>query len=83
MDTHNIRMYGLDTKDLALAKNPKTQKGIDANNAKIDKYIVLCADYGCENLWNSWCDFVATKSNRWQDGNHVSEVHYTYLIGDK
>jgi hypothetical protein len=82
MDTHNIRMYGLDTKDLALAKNPKTQKGIDANSDKIDKYIGLCADYGCENLWNSWCDFVATKSKRWQDGNHVSEVHYTYLTGE-
>jgi len=83
MDTHNIRMYELNINDLVLAKNPKTKKGIDANSAKIDKYIGLCADYGCENLWNSWCDFVAAKSNRWQDGNHVSEVHYTYLIGDK
>ena len=83
MDVHNIRMYNLNAKDFTLNPKPKTDKASQANRAKIENYIGLCADYGCENLWNSWCEFLATKSKRWQDGNHVSEVHYTYLIGDK
>jgi len=82
MDVHNIKMYDIDAKDLQLAKNPKTQKGRDANATKIANYIDMCSDYGCENLWNSWCENLATKSKHWQDGNHVSEVHYTYLTGE-
>jgi hypothetical protein len=81
MDVHNIRLYGLDPKTLALAKNPKSQKGIDTNNAKIKAYIKMCHHYGTEYLWNSWCELLSTKSKKWVDGNHVSEVHYTYLIG--
>jgi len=83
MDSHNIKMYNLDAKDFALAKNPKTVKGLEANNKKIRNYIQICHEYGTENLWNSWCSFLATKSPKWRDANHVSEVHYTYLIGDK
>ena len=81
MDTHNIKLYGLDPKSLALSKNPKTQKGLDTNNQKILAYITLCHNYGTENLWNSWCSLLATKSKRWVDSNHVSEVHYRYLVG--
>ena len=83
MDVHNIRMYNLNAKDFKLNPNPKTDKANRANKLKIWNYIELCEDYGCANLWNSWCEFLATKSKQWQDGNHVSEVHYTYLIGDK
>lgn len=82
MDVHNIKMYGLDPKAFSLAKNPKTNKGLLANTQKILAYISLCEEYGTENLWNSWCSFLATKSPKWQDGNHVSEVHYTYLTGE-
>lgn len=82
MDVHNIKMYGLDPKSLSLTKNPKTNKGLATNTRKILDYITLCHDYGTENLWNSWCNFLATKSTKWQDGNHVSEVHYTYLTGE-
>jgi len=82
MDVHNIKMYGLDPKSLTLAKNPKTNKGIEANSRKILDYINLCHDYGTENLWNSWCSLLSTKSKKWVDGNHVSEVHYTYLTGE-
>ena len=80
MDVHNIRMYGLDIKSLSLAKNPKTSKGIDANNKKVVAYIDMCHDIGTEKLWNNWCNFLATKSKKWRDGSHVSAVHYTYLI---
>lgn len=79
MDVHNIRMYGLDIKSLSLAKNPKTSKGIDANNRKVVAYIDMCHDIGTENLWNNWCNFLATKSKKWKDGSHVSAVHYSYL----
>lgn len=79
MDVHNIRMYGLDIKSLSLAKNPKTSKGIDANNRKVVAYIDMCHDIGTEKLWNNWCNFLATKSKKWRDGSHVSAVHYSYL----
>ena len=81
MDSHNIKMYGIDPKSLSIAKKPKTQKGIDANKQKTRAYIDLCHAYGTEALWNSWCELLSTKSKRWVDGNHVSEVHYTYLTG--
>ena len=79
MDVHNIRLYRLDIKDLSLSKNPKTSKGIDANNKKVWAYIDMCHDIGTEKLWNNWCNFLATKSKRWIDGGHVSAVHYSYL----
>ena len=83
MDSHNLKMYNLDAKDFVLAKNPKTIKSLDANTKKIRNYIQICNEYGTENLWNSWCSFLATKSTKWRDANHVSEVHYSYLIGAK
>ena len=79
MDVHNIRMYRLDIKDLSLSKNPKTSKGIDANNKKVWAYIDVCHEKGTETLWDNWCNFLATTSKRWIDGAHVSAVHYSYL----
>jgi hypothetical protein len=81
MDIHNIRMYKLDPKVFVLAKNPKTIKGLQANERKLKNYIAICHDYGTESLWNEWCDNLATKSPKWRDGNHVSEVHINYLLG--
>ena len=81
MDVHNIRRLGVDPKTLSLSKKPKTANGIAANDNRIVDYVNLCHDYGTEELWNTWCDFLSTKSARWQDGNHVSEVHYSYLTG--
>jgi hypothetical protein len=82
MDVHNIKMYNVDPKILKLNPKPKTLKAMEANDQRTRTYIDLCHAYGCDNLWNSWCENLATKSNRWQDANHVSEVHYTYLIGE-
>ena len=79
MDVHNIRLYRLDIKDLSLSKNPKTSKGVDANNKKVWAYIDMCHDIGTESLWDNWCNFLATKSKKWIDGAHVSAVHYSYL----
>ena len=83
MDSHNLKMYNLDANDFKLTKNPKTIKSLEANVKKIRNYVQICNEYGTENLWNSWCSFLATKSTKWRDANHVSEVHYSYLIGDK
>lgn len=82
MDVHNIKMYNVDPKILKLNPKPKTLKAMEANDQRTRTYIDLCHAYGCDNLWNSWCENLATKSKRWQDANHVSEVHYSYLIGE-
>ena len=83
MDVHNIRTYGVIAKSLEYNKNCKTSKGIDNNRRKLEKYIKLCHDYGTENLWNSWCSMIADKYPKdFIDGNHVSELHYTYLTGE-
>jgi hypothetical protein len=82
MDVHNIKMYDLDANSFKLNTKPKTDKAFASNQQKINAYINLCHDYGCEQLWDSWCDMLATKSKRWVDGFHVSEVHYTYLTGE-
>lgn len=82
MDVHNIKMYNIDSKSLKLNSSPKTEVARATNEKKIKDYISLCHSYGCGNLWNSWCEFIALKSKKWQDANHVSEVHYTYLTGD-
>ena len=83
MDIHNIKTYGVDAKSLEYNKNCTTSRGIDNNRKKLIKYINLCHDYGTENLWNSWCSLIADKYPRdFVDGNHVSELHYTYLTGE-
>lgn len=81
MDVHNIKKYKLDPKDFTLAKNPKTFKGLEANKKKIKDYIELCHGYGTESLWNEWCNNLATKSDKWRNGHHVSAVHVDYLLG--
>jgi hypothetical protein len=83
MDVHNIKTYGLDHKALSLNKKLKTSKGLESNRNKVENYIRLCHDYGTENLWNSWCSMIADKYPKdFMDGNHVSELHYTYLTGE-
>ena len=83
MDVHNIKVYGIDVKSLKYNKKCKTSRGIDNNRKQLIKYINLCHDYGTENLWNSWCSMLADKYPKdFIDGNHVSELHYTYLTGE-
>tara|TARA_B100000470_G_C19743240_1_gene370208 strand:- start:232 stop:924 length:693 start_codon:yes stop_codon:yes gene_type:complete len=84
MDSHNIKRYGVDPKTMRLNNKPKGKKALDSNTRKVLNYIDMCHDYGTENMWNSWCSHIATKDKQakefWQDANHVSEAHYTYLI---
>ena len=82
MDSHNIKLYGVDPKDLRLNPSPKTSKALELNNIKIKNYIDLCHGVGTETLWDKWCNHLATLSNKWIDGNHVSAVHFNYLTGE-
>jgi len=75
IDLHNIRIYSIDEKALKISS--KMSAALQAEKRK--KYITLCHAIGTENLWNNWCNHLATKSDKWRDGNHVSEVHATYI----
>ena len=77
IDLHNIRLYGIDEKVLKLPKSLKTKKLRDDS---INKYISICHNIGTENLWDTWCDYLSTKSPKWSDGFEVSKVHYDYLM---
>jgi len=77
IDLHNIRLYGIDEKILKL---PKSLKSKDIRDDKINKYISICHNIGTENLWDTWCNYLSTKSPKWSDGFEVSKVHYDYLM---
>lgn len=76
IDIHNIRMYNIPMKDLKLSKSVKSKA---IKNRRVMNYISICHDIGTEKLWNTWCNTLATKSKRFEDGFHVSQVHYSYL----
>jgi hypothetical protein len=76
IDIHNLRMYSIPLKDLKLAKSVKSKA---IKNRRVMNYISICHDIGTEKLWNTWCNTLATKSKRFEDGFHVSQVHYSYL----
>lgn len=77
IDLHNIRLYGIDEKVLKL---PKSLKSKHIRDEKINKYISICHNIGTENLWDTWCNFLATKNSVWSNGFEVSKVHYDYLM---
>lgn len=77
IDLHNIRLYGIDEKILKL---PKSLKSKEIKDEKINKYISICHNIGTENLWDTWCNFLATKNSVWSNGFEVSKVHYDYLM---
>ena len=84
MDSHNIKRYGVEPNSLNLNRNPRGKKALETNATKLVNYISLCHKHGTETMWNEWCSFVANKDKKakkfWLDANHVSVVHYTYLI---
>ena len=76
IDVHNIRMYNIPKKDLAFSKSIKSKT---LRDKKISNYISVCHTIGTENLWDTWCCSLATKTKRFEDGFHVSKVHYVFL----
>jgi len=77
IDLHNIRLYGIDEKVLKLPKSLKTKT---LRDDRINKYISICHNIGTEKLWDTWCNYLSTKSPKWSDGFEVSKVHYDYLM---
>ena len=76
IDVHNIRMYNIPKKDLAFSKSIKSKT---LRDKKISNYISVCHTIGTANLWDTWCCSLATKTKRFEDGFHVSKVHYDFL----
>ena len=76
IDVHNIRMYNIPKKDLAFSKSIKSKA---LRDKKISNYISVCHTIGTESLWDTWCCSLATKTKRFEDGFHVSKVHYDFL----
>ena len=76
IDLHNIRLYGIKESEISLSKSVKSEK---LRRIKIEKYISICHNIGTANLWDTWCNHLATTNKHWRDGQHVSTVHYTYL----
>jgi len=76
IDVHNIRMYNIPQKDLTFSKSIKSKA---LKDKKISNYISVCHTIGTESLWDTWCCSLATKTKRFEDGFHVSKVHYDFL----
>lgn len=77
IDVHNLRRLNIASSVLSLDKKaqPSTQK------RKIEVYISACKSRRTSWLWDSWCNLIAKKDpKRWANGEHVSAVHYEYLI---
>ena len=77
IDVHNLRRLNIAPSVLCLDKKcqPETKR------KKIDAYISACKSRRTSWLWDSWCKLIAKKDpKRWANGDHVSAVHYEYLI---
>jgi len=77
IDVHNLRRLNIASSVLTLNKSATDE----TKRKKIDAYISACKARRTSWLWDSWCKLIAKKDpKRWVDGDHVSAVHYDYLI---
>ena len=82
MDSHNIKFYNINPNSLEFNKDVKSDKGRNNNRKKLTGYINLCHGLTTEQLWDQWCNNLAKTDKHWRDGNHVSQAHIDYLIGE-
>jgi|TARA_R110000803_G_C11948631_1_gene317433 hypothetical protein len=77
LDVHNLNRFGLSASTFKLAKNVTYATAL--KKAKL--YVKLCKDLGgSEYLWDSWCNYVATKYPKvYDNGDHVSKLHLEYV----
>jgi len=77
IDVHNLRRLNIAPSVLTLNKSAtETTK-----RKKIDAYISACKSRRTSWLWDSWCKLIAKRDpKRWVDGDHVSAVHFDYLV---
>lgn len=76
MDSHNLRLYGLDAKAFR-------SDGASASSLKerIATYIALCESIGTDVLWDRWCQHVADlRPKSWSSANDVSRFHADCII---
>ncbi len=86
LDSHNLARFGIPESKFRATrfKNAKTTK---TRRKIVAEYIATCdkvsAESGrdsiAESLWNSWCEFVAAKSNGRRTGFDVSQLHLESL----
>jgi len=77
IDVHNLRRLNIAPSVLVFDKKtkPETQR------KKIEAYISACKSRRTSWLWDTWCNLIAKKDpKRWVDSDHVSAVHYEYLV---
>jgi len=82
MDSHNIKHYNINPTTLDYNKKVKGKRGLNSNRVKLENYINVCHSIGTQRLWDTWCNMIASRYDVWNSGDHVSEVHYTYLTGE-
>jgi len=77
IDIHNLRRLDIPESALKFSKKLKPE----SQRKKIETYVDACRKRRCSWLWNSWCGLIAKKQPKhWIDGDHVSQVHYDFLI---
>lgn len=74
LDSHNLKRFGLRKEAFNIAATIKRRR---TKQAKARAYVEAChALGGCEFLWNSWCDHVASlRPEVWPTGEDVSAAH--------
>ena len=78
LDCHNLRKHDMPETSFKMAHNRVT----DANLRKVSIYVQTCQDLGgSEVLWNEWCEGMADRYGRFEDGNAVSFLHSDAIMG--
>ena len=76
LDSHNMARFGLNPSAFKFGANAS----YSLMRKKAELYIDTCG--GSENLWNTWCDYLASiNPNKYNNGFHVSELHVDFILG--
>lgn len=77
IDVHNLRRLNIAPSVLTFDKSAT----VATKRKKIDAYIDACKKRRVSWLWDTWCNLIAKRDpKRWIDGDHVSAVHFDYLV---
>lgn len=79
LDSHNLQRFGLSASTFKYGANASYA----LMRKKAELYIDTCEKLGgCEHLWDSWCDYLATvHPTKYRDGEHVSQLHVDFILG--
>ena len=81
LDTHNLARFGIPDSAFAASK-AKAKKHV-TRMGHAERYVLTCQELGgCAYLWDSWCEFVASKyPDTYHDAEHVSALHVEAIMG--